>query len=606
MTDYEPHDEHAHYDGGSAANGEQTYGNAPAPAPLPAPGYPPPGYPPTQPGYPPTQPGQPPAPPGQPPTSTTPPPDYFATPQTPPGYGQPSYGQPTYGQPGYSQPAYGQPTYGQPAPAATPPVGDYLTAGRPEPKRRLAPILTSVAVVVALILGAGAYTGYRLLASHGSQPDTWAPANSIAFGKLDLDPSASAKVAAWEFEKKFPDAPKVANADQLKDALLNAMFDGADGDPDYADIKPWLGNRVAFDVFLDTAGAPHPIGILEVKDSAKAKAELPLLATSGGGMAGYSVQGDYAIVGETQAIVDQAVAAAKKGNITTNANYKSDIAQLKDDRIATVWYDIDGSMQALTAELPGELAMVPMIGQMSKQKAGRLVMGLRVQPSYVELSGRVIGGSTFPAELNGATAATALGDLPSGTVAGLSIANPEQLLKKELDTIESSPLGAGIQDEFDAASAQLGISLPDDVENLLGKQVTVGIDALPAQSLSTLFVTLMTQPGDLPKALATVQALTTSLTGGAEGPFKTSTEGNTLVVTDDPAPTSGKLADDPKFQAALDGMPAQSTLAGYVDLSAFVAATPEAPADLGHLDSLGFYVGLDDASPVFKVRLSIK
>lgn len=498
-------------------------------------------------------------------------------------------------------------------------TADILAGGEKHArKRRLAPIVTSVAVVLAIVLGGGAFTAMKLLASSGSQPDTWAPANSIAFAKVDLDPSASAKVAAWEFEQKFPQAPKIASSDQLKDGLLSAAFKDAD-QIDYAtDVKPWLGDRVAVAVFLNTAGKPQPIYILQVTDGAKAKAGLnKMIAAAGvtdptsGDVAAFSIQGSYAILGQTEAVVDDAIAQAKKADISTNADYKADIAQLNSDRIVTSWWDLGATLKAVSSELPGQANALLMSGGLTglpdMTKAGRLVMGLRVQPSYVEMQGRVLGSSAS-SQLKDGDAGSALGNLPGGTVAGVALANPEQLVKTELDQMKTGLIGTSVQSEFDQLGAQLGISVPADIENLLGSQLAVGVNALPGgeQALGQMFVTVMTHPDDLAKAKQTAQILLSNLGPAAGGIIKVSTQGQLLVGTDNPKAASGKLSDSPAYRSALDGMPSQSVAAGYIDLSSIIAAVPDAPSGLAPLQSVGFYFGTDSTSPVFSVRLTVK
>lgn len=551
MTDHEPHLERAENDGGSAAFGEQAYGDAPAPAPQ----------------YPPAD--------------------------------------------GLQPPAFGQP--------------DILAAGPPVPKRRIAPVVTSAVVVLAIVLGGGAFTAVKLLASKGSQPDRWAPANSIAFAKFDLDPSASAKVAAWEFEQKFPKAPKIASADQLKDGLLGAAFDDGTGDVNYAtDIKPWLGDRLAVAEFPDSAGKPQEIDILAIKDAKKAQAALTkLVATASsdesggdsvtGSFSAFSIQGDYVVLGASQAIVDQAIAAAKKADIDSNSTYTSDIAQLKSDRVATIWWDAGATLKAMSGDLPANARGLLMSGGLTGlpdlTKAGRFVMGLRVQPTYAELQGRILGSSS--PKLSSGDAGSALGDLPGGTVAGISLANPEQLLKTELTSLQAGLLGTGAQDEMDQLSAQLGISVPGDLENLLGSQLAIGIDGLPngAQALESALFTAMTRPDDVGRALQTMKILIADaeVDGGGVPALTATTSGSSLVVTDDSRAPQGKLSDDAVFRDALDGMPSKAVVAGFVNLSTVVKAdqAPDA-ADLTPLQGLGFYIGTDATSPVFAVRLTVK
>jgi hypothetical protein len=538
-------------------------------------------------------------------------------------------GSAAYGEQALGEQASDEQPVGEHAPMFGSP--DVLIAGPPAPKRRLAPVLTSAIVVLAIVLGGGAFTAVKLLASKGSQPDKWAPSNSIAFAKFDLDPSASAKVAAWEFEQKFPTAPKIASADQLKDGLLSAAFDdgsGKTGNVDYpTDIKPWLGDRLAFAVFVDTAGKVQTIDILAVTDATKARAALAKLvastpsgdssATDGvnGDFHAFSIQDDFVILGANQAVVDEAVASAKKGNIGANSTYTSDIAQLKSDRIATVWWDSGATLKAMQADLPATTRALLLSGGLTGlpdfTKAGRFVMGLRVQPTYAELQGRILGSSS--PKLSDGDAGTALGDLPGGTVAGISLANPEQLLKTELASLQSGLLGSSAGDQMDQLSAELGISVPGDLENLLGSQLAIGINALPdsAQALDGALFTAMTHPDDLAKALKTVKILIAgagSQLGASGVPALTATtSGSSLVITDDTRSQRGRLSDDPVFRSALDGMPSKAVAAGFVNLSTVIKADQSAnTAGLSPLQGIGFFLGTDATSPVFAVRLTVK
>ncbi len=644
MTDNEPTSDHTQYDGGPASNSEQAYGGA-APAQPPTPPQPPetnqpqeaqrspyarplPETPQSEPPYQPRpayqQPGYQAQPPYQP-QPTYQQPGYAPPPYGPPqladpgatGYGQPAAAPsgPIYGQPGQSgyqdPPAAGGGFYagGYPGAANYPgPVqqGDVLLAGPPRRSRNTAPIVVSVVAVLVIILGAGGFTAFKLLAASGSQPDKWAPANSLFYAKIDLDPSASAKVAAWEFEKKFPDAPKIASADDLKDGLLRAIFtDDTGADVNYdTDIKPWLGDRAAIDVFLDSSGQPQPIGILAVKDAGKATAGLQkIAANSSDGGSAFVVKGSFAIVGDSQEAVDEAVKAASDANITRNDNYKADIDKLKDDRIVTAWWDLGATFKAVGKQASMLLPASGTMGLAALANA-RIVMGLRVQPDYVEVQGYGVGE---PAALaSSGNAGQALGDLPTGTVAGLSIANPEKLVKNQLTSLQGGLLGAGLQNELDTLGAQLGISLPGDLENLLGSELTVGVTSQSGGFLSGGMLRLITRPDDAAAGLGTAQKLAGILSQQSGETFTASAQGPRVVITNDSQPASGKLGDSDSFKKALAGMPSSTSAAGYVDLTQIIAATGPRPRDLAPLDSIGFYDARSGDAERFSIRLTVK
>ena len=81
-----------------------------------------------------------------------------------------------------------------------------LTSGRIEPTRRNVPaIVLSVVAVLALVAGGVFYVNHvHKKVSSAGQPEHWAPANTLAFVKVDLDPANGDKTAALKFEQTFP------------------------------------------------------------------------------------------------------------------------------------------------------------------------------------------------------------------------------------------------------------------------------------------------------------------------------------------------------------------------------------------------------------------
>ena len=537
--------------------------------------------------------------------------------------------------------------------------GDMLSSGSIErpPRRNLAAIVVSLVAVLAVIGGGVAYVGYHKLASSGAQPDQWAPSSSIAYLKIDLDPAASEKIAALRFEQKFPDAPHVTSADQLKDALLSEAFDQPSSNIDYAtDIKPWLGDRVALAAYPDAKGNVQPVGILQVKDATQAQAGLTKLIHNGdGGMstAGFAIENDYAIVGPSQAAVDAAVAAARTSSITASNQYAADVATLGGDRIVTAWADLGaaskyiakaetselnglGPLGALTSAsssgdgtssgdggdsggstdiLPpnsvlGTLGSLGGISQLSgaqgltNQLKGRLVFGLSLQSGYASISGRLIGGDVSNFQSQNADAGALLGQLPAGSVAGVAVSGIGAAISKELTTLESGPLASlGFKDELDAASAQLGISLPGDAVNLIGNGVAVGLDSVPADGAKPQF-TGIAEPTDVASGLKTAKALAKLLT--TNGTTATaSASGSNVIITNDGA-ASGALGNDAGFKSAMSGMPDNVVAAAYVNLAGiWPAVGSKVPSDLQHLTGIGTYEALDGSDVTFSVRVTV-
>lgn len=516
--------------------------------------------------------------------------------------------------------------------------GDMLASGSVErPRRNLAAIVVSLIAVLAVIGGGVAYVGYHKLASSGAQPDQWAPASSIAYIKIDLDPAASEKIAALRFEQKFPDAPHVTSADQLKDTLLSAAFDRPSSDINYVtDIKPWLGDRVAIAVYPDSSGKAQPVGILQVKDGALAQTGLAKLihtSSDSSGTPGFVIEGDYAVVGPSQAAVDAAVAAARTSSITASNQYASDVATLGGDRIVTAWADLGalGKYASKSGALTGAGALGlsgnSVLGDLSRLGGGsgfgnlgslaqlggaqglttntvkgRLVLGLELQAGYASISGRVVGADVSGVQ-NG-DAGTLLAQLPSGSVAGVAVSGLGAIISKELTKLESGPLGAlGVKGEMDALGAKLGISLPGDAINLLGSDVAAGLDSVPAAHGKAKF-TAITEPTDAAQGLKTSQALAGLMTASGT-PATATASGSNVVITNDAA-ASGALGNDAGFKSAMSGMPDKVVAAAYVNLAGiWPTLGSKVPSDIQHLTGIGTYEALDGSDVTFAVRVTV-
>jgi hypothetical protein len=507
--------------------------------------------------------------------------------------------------------------------------GDMLADGSTQrPRRNLAAIVVSLVAVLAVIGGGVAYVGYHKLASSGAQPDEWAPASSIAYVKLDLDPAASEKIAALRFEQKFPDAPHVTSVDALKDALLSEAFDQPSSNIDYAtDIKPWLGNRVAVAAYPDASGKIQPIGILQIKDATQAQAGLAKLIhppdVTSMSKAGFAIENGYAIVGPSQAAVDAAVAAAQTSSITASNQYASDVATLGGDRIVTAWADLGAvekyAAKAEASELSninalsalgsgggalGDLTHLSGAQGLTNQLKGRLVVGLSLQSGYASISGRIVGGDVSGVDAQNADAGTLLGQLPAGSVAGIAASGIGPAISKEVTMLEAGPFASmGLKADLDAASAQLGISLPGDAINLIGNGVAIGLDSVPADGAKAKF-TGIAEPTNVASGLKTAQALTGLLSSNGF-PATATASGSKVIVTND-AGATGTLSNDPGFKAAMSGMPAQVVAAGYVDLAnIWPSAGSGVPADLQHLTSIGTYEAIDGSDVTFSVRITV-
>ena len=100
-------------------------------------------------------------------------------------------------------------------PESTPPTAseaatstETLPAVEPEAKGRNTKrlVIGGIAAVVVLALAGGAFAVVKKLDGGGPQPHDVLPASVIAYARVDLDPSASQKIALLKLSRKFPDA----------------------------------------------------------------------------------------------------------------------------------------------------------------------------------------------------------------------------------------------------------------------------------------------------------------------------------------------------------------------------------------------------------------
>jgi hypothetical protein len=238
---------------------------------------------------------------------------------------------------------------------------EVLPAKPPSSRPRFAALLRNVAVIAAVlavvVAGGGATVAYRTLSGGGPQPEKYAPASTFAFAKVDLDPAAGEKVAAYRFAQKFPSSftKQLKSGDDLRDRLLQLAFkDSSDPRIDYDnDIKPWLGARVGVAGFLDRAKRPQVLGIVAVKDAAKARQSLQRLAAQNSSFA-YVVKSDYALMAQNMTALNDAVAQDAQATLAHDNNFRADMQRLGGGQLVTGWADL-GKISTLTEHLLGTL-----------------------------------------------------------------------------------------------------------------------------------------------------------------------------------------------------------------------------------------------------------
>ncbi len=584
----------------------------PPPPPRSSGGAPPP--PPSTPG----PPGSVPPPPSGPGASQPPAPQ---GPPASPGYGtQPSYGPPA--SPGYGQqPAYGQqqaygqgstPSYGQPA---------YAAGGAPQQQWGTAPapgsgssgrtgkiVAFSAAGLVGLgLIGGGSVFAYSKINGGGPQPEEALPASTIAFAKVDLDPSAGQKLDALRFASKVSDGNINVDGDLREEIFKEIQKEGGLQGLDYAqDVEPWLGDRAGVGLLPPSGeGEPTSVLVLAVTDKGKAEEGLAKAAQSEGGYC--SVEDAWAICSDSQEVVDKAINDAKGGTLADSDNFSKDMGDLGEDGIAAAWVDGDGVSKALSTSLgTAGTSAAPSI-------QGRSAFALRFDGPHLELAGRSNGLKQGLSS----TAKSSIGDLPADSVAAFGITGLDGYVKTYFPQVEQQ-LKAIVgetswQQGLDDFRQQTGLSVPDDLAAALGSDLTVVMG--PGESGDGVPNLAVRTNGDRTK----VKAFVDSLQGPSMGPsgpgLVTKEAGDKTVVALDQgyadAVASGTgLGDSDAFKNAVPDADKGSVVA-YVNIDQIVQRfgddmSEDDKKSFKDLSSVGFSAWGDGTSADFRLRVTTK
>ena len=483
---------------------------------------------------------------------------------------------------------------------------DYLSStvvpDEPAPRRRsraLAPIAAAVALVLVV---AGGSLAYQALDGGGEQPERWAPPNSFAFAKLDLDPPAGQKVAAYRLSRHFPDAPDATNADELRDKAVEGILSET-GELDYErDVKPWLGKRMAVAAFPGSGAEPSIVGIVQHTDAAKAESALEKAAAEDD--LGFEVLESYAILGDSQDVVDAAVAATRDEGLDSSGRFTDDVDALDGDSIVTGWVDIE-QVTTFIEEATGEALQRGRIGPLT-EAAGRMAFALRADPDHVEIEGRMFD---VPAQAEGEGAGELLAGLPRDTMAALSFAGLGDTFGEQFENALSAI--PDLDDQLATVEEETGLQLPEDLVTVLGDRTV-----LAGRWDEGPHVGVRTHPEDLDAARDVLDKVVALLEGQPVEVVEA--EDDELVIAYGPGyadrlagDEGGDLGDlDLAKDALVDLDTASAAL--YVDLQAVLQAfagvdyEDEEGRNIRPVKAAGMTAHADGDEQVFRMRLVVK
>lgn len=354
------------------------------------------------------------------------------------------------------------------------------TLDAPVQKQSRARTLALVGGLVVIVAGTAAagvgWTAFSRLNGGGPQPESVLPSDTVAFMKVDLNPSAGQKVAAVRFALRFPEAKgKVTETSDLRKVAFDQMKEDAKlKDVDYAaDVEPWLGERFAVGLLpgATSKDKPIPVAVLAVTDEDKAAEALPRL--TGSGKTACGVRDGFAICSEDHTVVTLLTEAEQGTTLAESQQFAADMDALGEDGVAAAWVDLKRVGEvADAARLGTGLLGTGLIGTPipDAPRGGRVVVALRFAGPHLELVGRVTDMSLAWSDRRGS--GTGVTDLPAGTLGAFGLSGASEQLKAGWastgDTLKN----------LKQAGQELGVSLPDDLYAALGDQATVAYGGL--------------------------------------------------------------------------------------------------------------------------------
>lgn len=558
------------------------------------------------------QPQQPPPtqPPGQPPQG----------PYGQPAYGQPGYGQPTYGRPGpggYGQqqpPApYGPYGPGQPGqPPQGPPPGwqqpEYISGGGGSGRgSRRGLVVVGAVLASLLVLGGVSFGAYSVLNGGGDQPAEAMPGSSVAYMRIDLDPSAGQKVDLFRLLRKVPEFEEAtgisSDTADLRELIAEKALPSLGCDLTYEnDFEPWLGDRAGFAVVPveDTVTAVFAV---QVTDQEAARAAVDDLVACGDGSMdmfdgedlaepataeldaqtslmsgvtdepessddapGIDFAGDYMVLTEPQHLKTM-MDEIETSSLADNETFGSDMDAMGEQGVASYWFDFDAMR-----DIPEFEEQLQASGSSEFYDRFHASYGaIRAGDDYIE----AFASARIDDELSDDR--TPIGDLPENTMVAASFSGGGDLVERYWGDLEEFMSMTGADIGLDDVEEQSGLSFPETLVTLFGDSLTFSMspDGLDPETLQAedpaqldLGARFVTDGAALEDIITRLEELAAD--EGEPFDLVTSETEDGLVVASnqeyaDEVAGGGSLGDSDKFQTAVPNAD-DSVGVFYVDL----------------------------------------
>jgi hypothetical protein len=199
-------------------------------------------------------------------------------------------------------------------------------------------VIISLFVIPAVITMA-LYTAARFFAPATDHAVQLVPEDAFFYSSLFLKPSTEQRKALRELLKKFPGAGEPDEAEAGLDDLLNDALDDL-GLRYTNDVKPWVGDEIAFFAKPPGPGTSTPVGwavLISTEDEEAAKAALQKASPLPGSFR--TVVDGFAVVGTSGAVHEVMDVAEGEPALGDTDRYLTQIELLPQDRVALAYFD---------------------------------------------------------------------------------------------------------------------------------------------------------------------------------------------------------------------------------------------------------------------------
>ena len=540
------------------------------------------------------------------------------------------------------------------------PVGSTSTTGSGSGRRTA--LLVGVGVAGLAVVGGAVWAAMSFL-GNGPQPAEALPGNTVGYASIDLDPSGGQKIEAFKMLRKFPaikeqlDKVGLTSADEDLKATIFDQVQKSGACPGLSydrDVKPWLGDRFAVAAVDLGKDSPTPVVVLQVTDAGAADKGLAALSDCAGSSAsdtsgssndlgGWSIEGDWAVLAQTDDLAKQVTDDAAKGTLADDADFQKWTGEAGDPGVMTLYaapeagqflakmgQDLGGmlggsgyaSSSGMGSGMGSDMGMgsgqlPPQVVQQLKDFKG-MAGTLRFDSGALEFE-VATDASKNTAAFAGGEGASVVSTLPSDTAAAIGVGFGKGWAQQILDNISSAGGGAGVDQLLSQLENQTGLTLPDDLETLLGDSAALSVsssldpEAMANSSDGSQIPVGLKVKGDADQIDGVLSKLA-ALAPPQAPVFQSDAKDGYVAIGPDSAYRAsllkdGKLGDTDEFQNVVrEGDRAKFVL--FVNFNAgdwltkLAGSDPTAKANLEPLQGVGMSVWLDGDVSHGSVRLT--